>query len=244
MERFLLHLRCFALAIACAIAAWPDRADAAPATASGSVSTSKGASGKSTKYDWPELVVAGDAISFLAPLEFGIVSYLPKGRFAFQYDRQIRKNHWVDIGFAALFDHAGYKNFRMDQCGFQTFPDRCKKGGVGGIDVWVGYTYKFFVQKRPYLVPYLRANLGYMYFALPKIGGAQQQDRVHSQGLSLRPGTGLRIFLLEQLGVGFDIGIPFGFLVHGVRPDGGGKQHNTTFLLGVEVQPLVVEYRF
>lgn len=236
----------FAVAIGSAIAALPAHAEAAPAGGSASVSTSKGASssGRGTKYDWPELVVGGNAIQFMAPLQFGAVGYLPKGRFAFQYDRQIRKGHWLQVGIAATFDHAGYKNFRMDSCGLQTHPGLCKKGGVGGVDVWVGYTYRWFLQKRPWLVPYLRANVGYMYFALPKVGGERQQDRIHSQGLSLRPGGGLRVFLLDQLGIGFDIGIPIGFLVHAVRPDGGGKQKDGAFLLGFEVHPLVVEYRF
>jgi hypothetical protein len=236
--------------LAAIIAGTPTAAAAAPAggSASGGFNTSNGANGSSKRkgsgYDWPEVVVAGNAISFLAPLQFGIVGYLPKARMGFQYDRQIRKGHWVQAGIALLFDHAGYKNFRMDSCGLQTHPGLCKKGGVVGVDAYLGYTYRFFLQERPWLVPYVRANVGYSYFALPKVGGTRQQDRIHSQSLSLRPGAGLRFFLLDQLGIGFDIGVPVGFLVHGVRPDGGGKKKDGAFLLGVEVLPLVVEYRF
>lgn len=238
------------LAAALVIAGAPGRAEAAPAggSASGGFSTKNGASGSSKRkgsgYDWPEMVVAGNAVSFLAPLQFGIVGYLPKARLGFQYDRQIHKGHWVQAGIALLFDRAGYDNFRMKSCGLETHPGLCKKGGVVGVDAYIGYTYKFFLQERPWLVPYIRANIGYSYFALPKVGGARQQDRIHSQSLSLRPGGGLRIFLLDQLGIGFDIGIPVGFLVHAVRPDGGGKDKDGAFLLGVEVLPLVVEYRF
>lgn len=241
-----------------AIATLPGRAEAAPAggSASGGFNTSKGPSGSSkgrrSGYDWPELVVGGNAVSFLAPVQFGIVGYLPKGRFGFQYDRQIRKGHWVNVGIGLLFDHAGYKNFdrrgyKKDgsaACGLETHPGLCKKGGVVGVDVWLGYTYRFFLQERPWLVPYLRASIGYSYFALPKVGGERQQERIHSQALSLRPGGGLRIFLLDQLGIGFDVGLPIGFLVHAVRPDGGGKDKDGAFLLGIEVLPLVVEYRF
>lgn len=216
---------------------WSGAAEAAPV--GGSVSTSGKAKGSG--YDWPELVVAGNAISFLSPLQFGIVNYLPKGRFAFQYDRQLLKNHWVHVGIALLFDRGDFKNFRMKECGLA---DRCHKGGVVGVDVYAGYTYKFFVAKRPWIVPYVRGSLGYNYFALPKVRGDREQSRIHSQGLSLRPGGGLRVFPLEQLGVGFDISLPIGFLVHTERPDDGSQKHKGAFLFGIEVLPLSIEYRF
>src|SRR5688500_7603108 len=86
--------------LGCLFAMLPGRASAAPAggSASGGFNTSKGATGssKGSGYDWPELVVGGNAVSFLAPLQFGIVGYLPKARLGFQYDRQIRKGHWVN----------------------------------------------------------------------------------------------------------------------------------------------------
>ncbi|MBC8068426.1 MAG: hypothetical protein IAG13_08840 [Deltaproteobacteria bacterium] len=253
-DAFLARIRVLivlaSVVLAVAIAGAPTTAEAAPAggSASGGFSTGKGANGSSQRngsgYDWPEVVVAGNAVSFLAPLQFGIVGYLPKARLGFQYDRQIHKGHWIQAGIAVLFDRAGYENFRMDSCGLENYSGLCKKGGVVGVDAYLGYTYRFFLRERPWLVPYVRANIGYSYFALPKVGGTREQERIHSQSLSLRPGGGLRFFLLDQLGIGFEIGVPVGFLVHAVRPDGGGKDRDGAFLLGVEVLPLVVEYRF
>lgn len=232
----------------------PAIAEAAPAggSASGSIGTG-GASGSSSRkgkgggYKWPEVVVAGNAISFLAPLQFGLVSYLPKARFAFQYDRQIRKGHWFHIGLGALFDRGNYRTFKMRDCGLGNAEGVCDKGGVAGVDVYVGYTYKFFLEKRPWLVPFVRGSIGYTFFDLPKVGGGalnREQSRVHSQGMTIRPGGGLRIFPLDQLGVGIDVGLPLGFLVHQIRDEDGEQGKDSAFVLGIEVLPLVVEYRF
>lgn len=229
-------------------------ADAAPAggSASAKIGTSgtsgsaKG-KGKGGGYDWPEVVVSGNAISFLAPLQFGLVSYLPKARFAFQYDRQIRKGHWVHIGVGALFDRGNYRTFKQGSCGFDGTTGLCDKGGVVGVDVYLGYTYRFFLEKRPWLVPFVKGSIGYTFFDLPKVGGGsgnREQTRVHSQGMTFRPGGGLRIFPLDQLGVGMDLGLPLGFLVHQVQPLDEGKRKDGAFVLGIEVLPLVVEYRF
>lgn len=228
-------------------------AHAAPAggSASGQVGTS-GASGSSSGsgsgYDWPEVVVSGNAISFLAPLQIGIVSYLPKARFAFQYDRQLIKGHWVHLGAALLADRGDWDNFRMKGCGLEGQSAACDKGGVVGFDIYAGYMYKFFIQKKPWIVPYVRGSIGYTFFSLPKVGhgdGDREQVRTRSQGLSVRPGGGFRLFLLDQLGIGSDIGLPIGFLVHRNLEDGAEKKHTTSsFLLGVEILPLVVEYRF
>ena len=238
----------FALAVAMTAST---AAAAAPAggSASGQVGTS-GASGSSSGsgYDWPELVVGGNAIQFLAPLQFGIVSYLPKARFAFQYDRQLLKAHWIHIGAALIADRGSWENFRMDTCGLPGQSEACDKGGVVGFDIYAGYTHKFFIRKKPFVVPYVRGSIGYTFFALPKIGGGdgnREQTRVRSQGLSVRPGGGFRIFLLDVLGIGMDVSLPIGFLVHRNLEE-GAADHNrdTTFLLGIEVHPLVVEYRF
>jgi hypothetical protein len=229
----------------------PAVAAAAPSGgASGSIGTS-GASGsrkgKSGGYDWPDVVVAGNAISFLMPLQFGLVGYLPRARFAFQYDRQIRKGHWFHVGIGALFDRGNYRTFKMRECGFDAADGLCDKRGVAGVDVYAGYTYKFFIQKKPWLVPFVRGSIGYTYFDLPKVGGGsgnREQVRVHSQGMTIRPGGGLRIFLLDQLGIGMDVALPLGFLVHKMRYANGDEDKDGAFLLGIEVLPLVVEYRF
>ena len=79
---------------------------------------------------------------------------------------------------------------------------------------------------------------------LGKPAARRQQSRVHSQGATIRPGGGLRLFPLDQLGVGMDFGLPLGFLVHQVFNEDGVKGKTSSFLLGIEVLPLVVEYRF
>lgn len=242
-----------ALAFACAATAQVARA--APAGGSAQVqvgsqgtSASSSGNGKSGKYKWPEVVVSGNAISFLAPLQFGIAGYLPKARFAFQYDRQIRKGHWFHVGIAALFDRGDYHNFRMKSCGL-TGTGVCGKGGVVGVDVYAGYTYRFFLQKRPWLVPYVRGTVGYSFFDLPKVGGGdgnRRQERIHTNSFSIRPGGGLRIFPIDQLGLGMDVALPIGFLVHKQLNDAADAsvKKKGAFLFGIEVLPIVVEFRF
>ncbi len=222
-------------------------AQAGPA-ASGSLSTDGGAKGRGSggNFEWPELVYGGNAISAQLPLQFGISGYLPKARFAFQYDRQIRRPHWVHAGVALVFDRAGWENFRMDRCGLSA-SGVCGKGGVVGVDLYAGYTYKFFVAKRPWLVPFVRGSLGWSLFSLPKVGGGdgeREQTRTRSWTLNIKPGGGVRVFVLPELGVGSDINLPLGFLVHREVPEGGSAESKSQFLFGIEVLPLVAEYRF
>jgi hypothetical protein len=152
------------------------------------------------------------------------------------------------VGVALIADRGDWENFRMDTCGFPDTAGLCDKGGVVGFDIYAGYTHKFFIRKKPFVVPYIRGSVGYTFFALPKVGGGdgnREQTRVRSQGLSVRPGGGFRIFLLDVLGIGMDVSLPIGFLVHRNREDAAEDYNrDTTFLLGIEVHPLVVEYRF
>lgn len=236
------------------LVAWPHDAAAAPSSASGSFDTSKGFSGSgsggSGKYEWPELVVSGNALSFVAPFQIGAIGYLPKGRFSFQYDRQLSPNlarHWIHLGAGIVFDRGDWKNFRLDGCE-SGVDGNCRKGGVVGYDIYAGYTYRFFIQKKPWLVPHLKGSMGFSWWALPKVGGGleeRQQERLKSWTLNLRPGAGLRIFPIDQLGVGIDVNIPIGFLVHtDVAPGAGTTNKSGGFLLGFEIMPLTAEYRF
>lgn len=232
----------------------PRDAMAAPATASGSFDTNKGLEGSRSggrgKYPWPELVVGGNAISFIAPFQIGAVGYLPKGRFTFQYDRQISPNlarHWIHLGAGIVFDRGDWENFRLPPCE-NGVDGTCQKGGVVGYDLYAGYTHRFFIQKKPWLVPHLKGAVGFSWWALPKVGGGlleREQERIKSWTLNLRPGAGLRIFPLDQLGVGIDVNIPIGFLVHtNVIPTTGTTDKSGGFLLGFEIMPLTAEYRF
>lgn len=246
----------FGLAFALGVLALPATASAAPAQGTGksaggsaSFSTGKGgsASGSGSGYDWPELVVSGNSISFHGPLQIGIVGYLPKARFSFQYDRQIRRAHWLFVGLSLVADRGDYNNFRMDDCGLGTATDRCGKGGVVGFDIYGGYAYKFYLENRPWLVPIVRGALGFSWFALPDLGGGdsnRQQSRTKSWTLHLKPGGGVRIFPWQQLGFGADLNLPIGFLIHTDLPLTEPEDKKGAFLLGVEILPVVVEYRF
>lgn len=240
-----------------AVVLWPAEAAAGP-SASGSFDTNKGfqgsGSGGKGKYAWPELVVGGNALQFISPFQIGAVGYLPKGRFTFQYDRQLSPNlarHWIHVGAGIVFDRGDWENFRLDRCTPSPATDQdgsCEKGGVVGYDLFAGYTHRFFLKKKPWLVPHLKGSVGFSWWALPKVGGGvteRHQGRLRSWTLNLRPGAGLRIFPLEQLGVGMDLNIPIGFLVHtDVIPNSNAEDKSGGFLLGFEIMPLTLEYRF
>ncbi len=240
-------------ALAFVVWAVPASAWAAPAGGSASFSTKDGgrSSGSGSGYNWPPLVIAGNGLSFHAPLQIGAVGYLPKARFAFQYARQIRRAHWVHLGVAFLADRGGFENFRMDNCGLEDAAGnnplgRCGKGSVLGYDIYAGYDYKFFLQKTPWLVPIVRGSVGFSWWKLPAIRGGfeeREQGRTKSWTLNVRPGGGIRVFLLSNLGVGADVNIPIGFLVHTDEP-GGATDRSGGFLLGFEIMPLVGEFRF
>lgn len=242
------------IAVAAVALLLPPRVRAAPAGGGVSVSTDKGASadGRGGGYEWPEVVISGNAISFLSPFQIGAVGYLPKARFAFQYDRQIRRQHWVHIGAAFLADRGGFDNFRMDSCGLtdnagNNLSGVCGKGSVLGYDLYAGYTYRFFLQHNPHIVPFVRGSVGFSWWKLPAIrggDGSREQSRTKSWTLNVRPGGGVRLFLLPNLGVGGDINIPIGFLVHTDVPSGGSEDKEGGFLLGFEIMPLVAEFRF
>jgi len=247
----MLALRKLALLLVAlfAFVALPKEALAAP-SASGQISTENGASGSSRgNFEWPERVVGGNAISFISPFQIGAVGYLPKGRFTFQYDRQLSAalaRHWIHVGASLLFDRGDWENFRLDRC--DTGQDgTCQPGGVVGWDVYAGYTFKFFLRKKPWLVPFVRGSMGFSSWAYPKVGGGReerQQSRIKSWTLNLRPGAGLRFFVLDQLGVGMDLNVPIGFLVHTDALPAGGEDRSGGFLIGFEIMPLTVEYRF
>lgn len=204
-------------------------------------------SSKKDGFELPKMVVGGNAVSGLFPLQFGLVGYLPKGRLGFQYDRQLLRPHWIQVGAAVIFDRGNFNNFRMDDCGLESIPQACGKGGVAGFDVYAGYSYKFYVPAHPYIVPIVRANVGFSFFALPQLGGGdsnREQSRVHSWTLNIRPGGGVRIFLLRDLALGVDLNVPIGFLIHTEIPLNGARRRDPAFLLGLEVLPLLIEYRF
>ena len=119
------------------------------------------------------------------------------------------------------------------------------RGTVAGFDAWLGYTYKWYLKDHPYFVPYARAGLGGGFWKYPKVNGRREQTRTSTWNLGLRGGGGARLFLLRDLAIGLDLNLHLGFAVHEERPLGASKPDRSgSFLLGLEILPLVVEYRF
>lgn len=229
----------------------PRSADAAPGVNVGGQVGTQGAqgsassTGKKKGFKWPDRVMGGNAVTVLLPVQVGFVSYLPRVRIGFQYERQIYKSHWAYIGVAGLLDRAGWDNFRLDKCGLESIPDTCGRGTVAGFDVYAGYAHKWFLKDRPWLVPIARGGLGGAWWKLPDIGGSRDQSRDSTWTLNLRGGGGFRVFPILNLGLGVDVNAILGFARSSDVPLApASPSKSSKFLLGMELLPLVVEYRF
>jgi hypothetical protein len=227
---------------------------APPASGSGSASASTSSkpnasgssSGSSSGYKTPDFVYGGNAVSLLAPIQIGLTphGYIPRGRIGLQYDRQLHRAHWLHIGAAAVFDRGRWSDFRMDTCGI-TAVGACQKGGTAGMDLWLGYTYKLFIEKKPWIVPIFRAGLAGGFWYYPRIGHTREQSRELSWMLGLQAGVGIRFFLLRELAIGLDVEFRPGLVVHRERPSGAAEPDNDpAFILPLQVLPLIVEWRF
>lgn len=219
-------------------------AEAAPPAASGSASTST--SKPNTGYQPPDFVYGGNAVSLLAPIQIGLTpnGYIPRGRIGLQYDRQLHRAHWVHLGAAALFDNGRWSDFRMDSCGL-TEVGTCQKGTTAGLDLWLGYTYKLFIEKKPWIVPIFRGGLAGGFWYYPRIGGTREQSRELSWMLGIQAAAGVRFFLLRELAIGLDVEFRPGLVVHRERLSGALEPDNDpAFILPLQILPLIVEWRF
>lgn len=223
---------------------------AAGASASGKVGTS-GAKG-SAKGDGPTLgnlvlperVIGGNAISALMPVQVGFVGFIPRVRLGFQYDLQLYKQHWAYIGVAALFDRGDWQTFRLDKCGLGASSNSCNRGTVAGVDGWAGWAYKFYLPEYPFLVPIARVGVGGGWWKYPDLSGSRQQSIQSTWNISARGGGGARLFLLRDLAIGMDLNLILGVRVSKDTPLSGQTTTKAGFLLGMEILPLIVEYRF
>lgn len=197
-------------------------------------------------FAWPDRVIAGNAVAGIMPLQIGFLGYMPRARIGFQYDRQIQLGHWVHIGVAGLFDRGSWQSFKHGACGFGASPPAgsCEHGTVAGFDLYAGYNYKFYLKDRPYLIPYVRGSIGGGWWKYPKLGSSRLQSLDWSGSGSLRLGGGLRLFLLDYLALGADLALVIGFTRSRDAPLAGEASMVTQFLLGMEILPLIVEYRF
>jgi hypothetical protein len=110
--------------------------------------------------------------------------------------------------------------------------------------VTVGYAHKWFLKNNPYLVPIARVGLNGGAWWYPDILKSRQQARESSWSLSVRGGGGLRVFLRRDLAIGLDVNLILGFYISKDRPSAMAPETNANFLVGMEILPLLVEYRF
>lgn len=233
----------------CALALLPRAADAAPVTVGGKASTTGGTSGsasgpKRSGFQLPENIIGGNAITALLPVQVGFAGYLPRVRIGFQYERQLYKSHWVYVQIAGLLDRGDWHNFRLPECGLGSTEGACKPGTVAGFDLGLGYAHKWFLKEHPYLVPIARVGVNGGAWWYPYITESRQQSRERSWSLSVRGGGGLRLFLLRNLAIGLDINLALGFTISRDTPLAQKPETNANFLIGMEILPLIVEYRF
>jgi hypothetical protein len=197
-----------------------------------------------TGFKLPDFVFGGNAVSLLAPVQVGIVGYVPRGRIGIQYDRQLHRAHWVHVGVAGLFDRGGYRDFRMDQCGFVNQTGTCQAGTVAGMDIWLGYTYKLYIEKMPFLVPIFRGGLAGGFWKYPNLYGTREQSRELSWTIGFQAGAGLRLFLLRELAIGLDVEFRPSLMIHHERLAGASLDKDPAFSLPIQILPLIVEWRF
>jgi hypothetical protein len=224
---------------------------AAPPSASGSASAdtsgaSASGSGSGSGFTLPDFVYGGNAVSLLAPVQIGLTpnGYIPRGRIGLQYDRQLHRAHWVHVGVAALFDRGRWSDFRMDSCGL-TEVGACEKGTTAGMDVWLGYTHKFYIEKRPWIVPIVRGGVAGGFWKYPQIGKSREQSRELSWMIGFQAAAGVRFFLLRELAIGLDLEFRPGLAVHRERLSGAAEPDNDpAFILPLQILPLIVEWRF
>lgn len=244
-------LRRLAIALVLWMAALPLAAQAlaappSPARAGGNASASTSRPNSSSGFQLPDFVYGGNAVSLLAPVQVGLTpnGYIPRGRIGLQYDRQLHRAHWLHVGVAALFDRGRWDDFRMDSCGL-TAPGTCQPGTTAGMDLWLGYTYKIYIEKQPWIVPVLRGGLAGGFWHYPRIRGTREQERELSWMLGLQAAAGVRFFLLRELAIGLDVELRPGFAVHQDRPAGLADPVNkAAFILPLQILPLIVEWRF
>lgn len=230
--------------------ALPRAAAAAPVSAGGSVGTQSGARGGASgpgskkKFELPDHLIGGNAISALLPVQVGFAGYLPRVRIGFQYERQLYKSHWVYLQVASLLDRGDWQTFRLPNCGLGQSVGSCNPGTVAGFDLTVGYAHKWYLREHPYLVPIARGGLNGGAWWYPYLTESRQQSREHSWSMSLRGGGGVRLFLLRDLAIGLDLNLILGFIISRDKPLAREPETVANFLIGMEILPLIVEYRF
>ena len=62
--------------------------------------------------------------------------------------------------------------------------------------------------------------------------------------MSVRPGGGLRFFPILDLAIGIDVNFVLGFTVSKDTPIAASTTKKAGFLFGMEILPLIIEYRF
>lgn len=199
----------------------------------------------------PDFVVGGNGLVLQMPVQLSAGGYIPRWRFALSYHRQIFRKHWASVQIAALVDRGNWERFGSKSCGLAPVAGTkvCEKGAVKGFEIALGYEYRFFLRDYPYLVPSVRAGVGFANWSYPHRNGSRMQARTSAWSLDARVGGGIRWFLTHQIGVGIDLNLKGGLVRHQDKPVlanalAGQVTHDNDGFFGFEILPLCGEFRF
>lgn len=187
---------------------------------------------------------AWNVISIHDPFRYGLTSYVPRFGGGIRYGRRIRGPHWVYISIGSFLDYGDWRKFHLDDCGLGNGTASCGKGVVAGIDVRIAWAYEHIPRHHPKLSVTGRLGVGAGWWKLPEISGTRLQSRESSRILSVIPGMGFRYAPAKVFALGFDAGIMVGLSRSSERPLAQLAETVTEFLLALELDPLVLEFRF
>lgn len=208
-----------------------------------------GSAASSERRFRPDFVVGGNAVTLQMPVQLSTGGYIPRWRFSLGYQRQIFRKHWAFAQVSGLLDRGNWERFGSKNCGIVAITGVCEKGGVKGFEAAIGYEYRFFLSDYPYLVPSVRAGVGFASWTYPHKNGSRMQARESAWSMDVRVGAGIRWFLTHQVGVGMDFNVKGGLVRHKDRPVlanalAGQTTHDNDGFVGFEILPLCAEVRF
>lgn len=194
------------------------------------VTASAAESDKDESFSLPALVRGGNAFRVRLPVQLPLLGYRPLVHLELGWLHMISGPHWFSIAAAARLDRTDGAATFGESCS-----QACRKAGVYGGELALGYRFAPRFHRKPWLVPEVHGEFvtgGWTYGARMDVAPKYTLD------LGIRLGAGLRIFLSDRLGVGADFAVQMDLLIH--RPDGRAAPD---FGLGLALFPAVLELR-
>lgn len=185
-----------------------------------------------------------NAISIYDTARYGLTSYIPRSGGGIRYSRRLRGAHWIQFTLGSYLDYGDWRNFQLDRCGLDSSAGSCEKGVVAGVDVRVAWVYGHVPRRRPKLSVSGRIGVGAGSWQLPNISGSRQQSRESSWIFGVLPGMGFRYAPSRVFALGFDAGIVVGLSRSRETELARPTETITEFLLALELDPLVLVFRF